>query len=896
MTISEIWQAIVDSVVSNLIMEDRYQMILDGLKTTLSITFFAVIFGTVLGGLLCWMRMSRSGLIRNTAKVYIEVMRGTPVLVLLMIMFYVILSKANVSGEFVSIVTFSLNSAAYICEILRTSITSIDKGQTEAGLSLGFTRTQTFFYFIFPQAVRNAVPVYLGEIIGLLKATSVVGYVAVMDMTKASDIIRSRTFDAFFPLILVAVIYFLIAFLIGVLLRYAARPRKQQGTSALILITLLSVSLSSCARQRDCVINTEEDLKNVRVGVITGSTHDIYVSEFIPDENLYRFNSITDMLQSVAVGKIDAAYGESTTSPTIRSAYPSLRINRSNMGGRQIAIAMRHSDTLLCAQINRFLDGIMPSSAWQEMQDRWLSDSDNPDIRGFITDTITDGTPLRVAVTGNHFPFGYQEGRSQLGFEIEMINRLGLYLGRPVEYYTMSSASTIPSIIQGKTDILASLTAITEERSRKVLFSKPYWNTYTIFVTRDTEHSHDNGLPASAMAVIIVILLLCVSAALARYLKKRSQAKSYVAPEEVPDPDIVIKVSHLQKKFEDGVTVLKDVNLEVRKGEVISIIGPSGAGKSTLLRCLNLLGEPSRGTIQIVGQDILAPDADVPALRQKMGMVFQSFNLFEGLSVMDNITYGPVKLLGRDKADAESEAMNLLRMVGLTEKANSYPSQLSGGQKQRIAIARALAMNPEILLFDEPTSALDPTMVSEVLGVMRMLARNGMTMMVVTHEMRFAREVSSRIFYMDEGIIYEEGTPEHIFENPQKENTRIFINQIRECEYHIQNEEYDYYAMMGSMVTFAEKYNLSYETINSIQHTIEEGLLIIGSSIGTKVKLTYSEKSNILTLQLSSPDILPEDIMDQENNTLSSALIHGMSKSVSITSSPTGTVMTIQLL
>ena len=208
------------------------------------------------------------------------------------------------------------------------------------------------------------------------------------------------------------------------------------------------------------------------------------------------------------------------------------------------------------------------------------------------------------------------------------------------------------------------------------------------------------------------------------------------------------------------LTVLKDVNCDIEKGEVISIIGPSGTGKSTLLRAINMLEPPTGGEILVDGENIMAKGYKLDKMRQKMGMVFQSFNLFDHMTVLENITYAPVKLLKTSVEDAKAEGMDLLQKVGLAQKADVYPESLSGGQKQRVAIARALAMHPEVILFDEPTSALDPTMVGEVLSVIRQLAKEGMTMLIVTHEMRFAKDVSTRIFFMNEGIIYEDGTPE----------------------------------------------------------------------------------------------------------------------------------------
>ena len=310
----------------------------------------------------------------------------------------------------------------------------------------------------------------------------------------------------------------------------------------------------------------------------------------------------------------------------------------------------------------------------------------------------------------------------------------------------------------------------------------------------------------------------------------------------------MIKVEHLSKKFGDLV-VLKDISIEIKKGEVISIIGPSGTGKSTFLRCLNLLDWPSGGSINIYGIDIMDPKADVPRIRRKMNMVFQSFNLYSHLSVLENLTLGPIKLLKMSRKDAEQKSLDILKLVGLAEKVDSYPDELSGGQKQRVAIARCLAMDPEIILFDEPTSALDPTMVSEVLSVIRRLARDGMTMAIVTHEMDFARDVSNRVLYMDEGLIYEEGTPEQIFENPQKEKTRAFINRIRSFNYRIGSPDYDLYAMNAEIEAFCEKQILSKKTRHNVLLLFEELLQIYNpllESTSVDMTLSYSEKKEHL--------------------------------------------------
>ncbi|VYU03162.1 ATP-binding cassette domain-containing protein [Clostridium paraputrificum] len=239
----------------------------------------------------------------------------------------------------------------------------------------------------------------------------------------------------------------------------------------------------------------------------------------------------------------------------------------------------------------------------------------------------------------------------------------------------------------------------------------------------------------------------------------------------------MIHVNNLHKSFGKN-DVLKGINEHINKGEVVVVIGPSGSGKSTFLRCLNLLEVPTEGKIIFEGNDITDKKNDINKLRQKMGMVFQQFNLFPHKTVLENITISPIKVKGINKEEANKKAMELLKMVGLVDKAEAYPSSLSGGQKQRIAIARALAMEPDVMLFDEPTSALDPEMVGEVLGVMKDLAKGGMTMVIVTHEMGFAKEVGDRVLFMDRGVIVEQGTPEEIFNNPKNPRTIDFLSKV----------------------------------------------------------------------------------------------------------------------
>ncbi len=324
----------------------------------------------------------------------------------------------------------------------------------------------------------------------------------------------------------------------------------------------------------------------------------------------------------------------------------------------------------------------------------------------------------------------------------------------------------------------------------------------------------------------------------------------------------MIRIEQLAKHY-GNTQVLRNINAEIQKGEVVSIIGPSGTGKSTLLRCLNLLEIPTSGRVLIDNENILDPRIDITRIRQKMNMVFQSFNLFAHLNVLDNLTLGPVRLRGISRSEAESKAMELLRLVGLAEKADHFPDELSGGQKQRVAIARCLAMEPEIILFDEPTSALDPTMISEVLSVIRRLVREGITLLIVTHELDFARDVSSRVFFMDEGIIYEEGTPEQIFTSPQREKTRAFINRIRSCHCEVTSTDYDLYRINAEIEQFCDKQIIPRQTRNQLLLLVEE-LLQLYTPVLTTSTLTlttaYSEKTGSLQIIVDTPPLEPNPI------------------------------------
>ena len=313
----------------------------------------------------------------------------------------------------------------------------------------------------------------------------------------------------------------------------------------------------------------------------------------------------------------------------------------------------------------------------------------------------------------------------------------------------------------------------------------------------------------------------------------------------------MIRIEHLTKTY-GNTTPLRDVSCEIRKGDVIAIIGPSGTGKSTLLRCLNLLEHPTSGSIWMEGTDICDPSCDIDMVRRRMGMVFQQFNLFGHLTVIENLMQAPCDLLGKSRQEAYDEGMRLLRMVGLAERALSYPDELSGGQQQRVAIARALAMDPHIILFDEPTSALDPTMVGEVQAVIRDLAQAGKTMMIVTHEMDFARAVGNRVFFMHDGGILEDGTPEQVFDHPQHEATRRFVRRLKVLELSVEGHDYDFIALVNEVDSYCKKNYMPRQLANHLQLAVEEAVVqVVVPSLDdprVRVQVEYADKAGEITL------------------------------------------------
>ena len=869
-----------ESFYNNLIAEDRYRMILDGLQVTLVITVCAVILGTILGGLVCWMRMSRHAWLQKVAKVYIDIMRGTPVLVVLMLMYYVIMAPLEATGIVVAIVTFGMNTAAYIGEMLRTGIEGIDKGQTEAGLALGYTSRQTFLKIVLPQVVKAVMPIYQGEIISLLKGTSIVGYIAVADMTRASDLIRSRTFDAFFPLILTAIIYFIMAWFIGRLLTALVNKERKKAIAAAVMLLIGGTvcyvpALFSSGEKADVtdVPAVFQALDGKRVGVVIGSIQDIAVTDMAPGADIQRVASYADMLVALESGKVDVAGSESMTLTFSREVAAKVDSVGAGLPSIPIGACFRLDNTELQQDFNRFLSEIRRDGTYQEIMDRWTraddpSALDLPQQRG-------KGRILRVATFPALPPFNFISSGKPSGLEpnllTEWVNRRGWQL----EFLVMDFASQIPAVQTGKADMAMGAISITEERQKQVLFSDGYFESHIVLITRKgeagifTEPSqlYESKTTGSKWPWAVALLII-IGGGVWIVLSTMSGARKASASKPCSQDEPVIRISHLRKSY-GSLEVLKDINADVHRGEVISIIGPSGTGKSTLLRALNLLDPPIGGEIFFDGENILSKGYPVHLLRQKMGMVFQSFNLFPNKTVLENVMMAPCQLRGEKLDKSREEGMAFLRKVGLAEKADVYPSSLSGGQKQRVAIARTLAMKPEVILFDEPTSALDPTMVGEVLSVIRQLADEGMTMLIVTHEMKFARDVSTRIFFMYDGFIHEDGTPQQIFEAPVHSATKAFIQRIRKEVFVIDGPDFDFLGMYSAMAAFCHKYNISQKQEKA--HQLCNRMLMdeMAAYRPITVRITYSEMSSITDLDFMVENMEHTPLTEAQRSALS---------------------------
>lgn len=621
----DFFNSVKNSFVRNFIREDRWKLILSGFRVTVALSVLAGIFGTVLGGCICFLRMRQNRLASGFAGLYIRLFRGIPIVVLLLVLNYLVFTGAKFPAFWVCVIGFSLDFAAYTSEIFRNGIEAVPAGQTRAARALGFGSLQGFWKVAYPQALIHILPVYSGQFISLVKLTSVSGYISVMDLTRASDIIRSRTYEAFFPLIFTAVIYFLL--------------------SALLIALLRGLE-------------------------------------------------------------------------------------------KRIAPGTRRTDEI------------------EKLVKAWLSENRERPAREPAAPVSVSGRS-----TGLH---SEQEIPACDGQDIDSVQK--------------------PAMPEG----------ISEERPNP---------------ERNSEKNLEKDFEK--------------------------------APEENSEKDsdkLIFRISHLRKSFGD-VTPVRDISCEIREGDVISVIGPSGTGKSTFLNLLNQLEKPDGGEIYFKGINILQPGTDLNLLRRQVGMVFQAFFLFSHLTIVENIMLAQEELLGRTKEEAFRCSMEMLEKTGLADKALNYPNELSGGQQQRAAIARELAMDPEVILFDEPTSALDPTTIGEVLSVIRNLALNGMTMVIVTHEMNFARDVANRVFYVDEGIIYEEGTPDQIFDSPKKEKTRQFIRHLKTLRIQIAGRSFDYAGAVTQIEAFGHRH--------LIDHAVMRRMITITEELGVSILLDhYQEKTD----------------------------------------------------
>ena len=858
------WTSLTESFYNNLIVEDRYKMILDGLQVTLLITLFSAILGTLLGGLVCWMRMSRRVWQQQAAKIYIDLMRGTPVLVLLMLMYYVVMAPMDTTGIVVAIVTFAMNTAAYISEMLRTTIQGIDQGQTEAGLALGFTQRQTFFKIVMPQVVRAVMPVYQGEVISLLKGTSIVGYIAVADMTRASDLIRSRTFDAFFPLILTAIIYFFVAWLIGLLLQSLVKRQYVKSAVAAVLLLLLGLAGYQSSQEPGKTVADSDvpavfkALKGKRVAVIVGSIQDIAVTDMAPDADIMRMTSSADLLAALENHKADVAGSESLTLIFCKEVSDKVDSVDAKQKPIPVGACFRTGNTTLQQDFNSFLAEIKRDGTYQKIYERWQKTEDPSAMA--IPQQRGTGRTLRVATYPALPPFNFINSGKLSGLEPELLTEWANRRNWKLEFLIMDFAAQIPAVQTGKADMAMGSISITKERQKQVLFSDGYIESHIMLITRKGEAgiltARNQQTDAKSLSEEegidylwwLASILIIIGGGTYLFIRRKHHTPTAVANASLSTPHSpLISVSHLKKSY-GTLDVLRDINADVRRGEVISIIGPSGTGKSTFLRSLNLLDPPTGGSIVVDGENILAKGYPVNRLRQKMGMVFQSFNLFEHKTVLENVIFAPCQLIHQPEAEARKEGLALLRKVGLAEKADVYPSSLSGGQKQRVAIARALAMKPEVILFDEPTSALDPTMVGEVLSVIRQLAQEGMTMLIVTHEMKFAHDVSTRIFFMYDGYIHEDGSPSQIFEAPIHSATKAFIQRIRKEVFEIGGPDFDFLGMHSAISAFCHKYGISEK--EDTAHRLTDWMLdtVMAPYRPITVRITHSEQSLVTAL------------------------------------------------
>jgi polar amino acid transport system substrate-binding protein len=739
---------------------------------------------------------------------------------------------------------------------------------------------------VLPQVVRAVMPVYQGEIISLLKGTSIVGYIAVADMTRASDLIRSRTFDAFLPLIVTAVIYFVLAWLIGLLLQSLVQRQRMKATVAAVVLTLLGLAGymptmdgGDAPANRSGISSSEvppvfKALKGKSVAVIIGSIQDIAVTGMAPDADILRMTTTTDLLAALESGKVDVAGSESLSLDFNREIADKVDSVGAGLESIPVAAIFKRGNTALQQDFNQFLADIRRDGTYQKIYDRWQQ-SDDPSALT-IPEQRGTGRTLRVATYPVMPPFNFINSGKPSGLEPALLTEWANRRNWKLEFLVMDFAAQIPAVQTDKADMAMGAISVTEERQKQVLFSDGYVESHIVLITRKGEAGILSLTPAPSPKGEgsgylwpwgAVLLTIFIGGGTWLIVRKKHSTTLHSTPLSLGEGSGV-RLVHLRKSY-GSLEVLRDITVDIHRGEVISIIGPSGTGKSTLLRCLNLLEQPTGGSIVVDGEDILAKGYPVNRLRQKMGMVFQSFNLFEHKTVLENVIFAPCQLRRMPEEEARREGLALLRKVGLAEKADVYPSSLSGGQKQRVAIARALAMKPDVILFDEPTSALDPTMVGEVLSVIRQLAKEGMTMLIVTHEMKFAHDVSTRIFFMYDGYIHEDGSPRQIFESPVHSATKAFIQRIRKEVFEIDGPDFDFLGMHSAVSAFCNKYGIP-EKEEKAQQLI--GKMLDGAMAPYRpitVRITHSEQSLVTALDFMVEKMTATPLNDAHRSELS---------------------------
>ena len=634
------------------------------------------------------------------------------------------------------------------------------------------------------------------------------------------------------------------------------------------------------AKQKD-VPPVFKALKGKRVAVIVGSIQDFAVTDNAPDADILRMTSSADLLAALDNGKVDVAGSESLTLTFCKEVADKVDSVDAHQPPIPVGACFRKDNTALQQDFNQFLAEIKSDGTYQKIYDRWRT-ADDPSAMDIPQQRGT-GRTIRVATYPALPPFNFIKSGKVSGLEPDLLTEWANRRNWKLEFLMMDFAAQIPAVQTGKADMALGSISITEERQKQVLFSDGYIESHIVLITRKGEAgiltspaqpsaTEDDG-NTWPWAVALLIIIIGGGAWLVRRRNHGDRSRDSLGTSDhgpvpmIPDNPI-LHISHLKKSY-GSLDVLRDITTDIRRGEVISIIGPSGTGKSTFLRALNLLDPPTGGSIVVDGEDILARGYSVNRLRQKMGMVFQSFNLFEHKTVLENVIFAPCQLRHEPEETARQEGMALLRKVGLVEKADVYPSSLSGGQKQRVAIARALAMKPDVILFDEPTSALDPTMVGEVLSVIRQLAKEGLTMLVVTHEMKFAHDVSTRIFFMQGGYIHEDGTPQQIFDNPIHSATKAFIQRIRKEVFEIGGSDFDFLGMHSAISAFCHKYGISEK--EDTAHRLTDKMLddVMARCRPITVRITHSEQSLVTALDFMVEKMTATPLSDSQRTALS---------------------------